>query len=351
MDARARRLRAVRAGLIAFAFASSAIATGCDLAGADIHRASASLGADFGTQAGSIPPLACSASSASACAAVPAPVGVTGWQVGCDTAVGQCFGQADYPSSRRWRRRIPCRSTARSASRRCTTWNRLTSPATIPTNTLHLRARQDRSSNVVGTRSLAAAHRPRPPAPWSWKRRRHRRPATCWSAPSSRSRPARSSAPNAICRSTAATRRSPRLSEIEAGKESALAVVATRVLWPAADARRRGPGRSRADAALRDEAGQIYFDPLARSHVGECRCVRAADAAARDCPAEQRREHVADGVGQRVLRGVGKGRGDQVLEDVFRHFPANRDRQQRAQAQAQQAQDCANRGVRERVGV
>jgi hypothetical protein len=91
----ARRLGAVRAGLMAFALASLTVAASCDLAGADIHLASTSLGADFGTQAGSIPPLACSASSASACAAVPAPAGVTGWQVGCDSTAGQCFGQAD----------------------------------------------------------------------------------------------------------------------------------------------------------------------------------------------------------------------------------------------------------------
>jgi hypothetical protein len=92
----ARGLRAIRAGLMAFALASLAIAAGCgDLAGADIHLASTSLGADFGTQAGSIPPLACSAANASGCSAVPAPAGVSGWQVGCDTAAGQCFGQAD----------------------------------------------------------------------------------------------------------------------------------------------------------------------------------------------------------------------------------------------------------------
>ncbi len=51
--------------------------------------------ADFGTQSGAIPPLACTAANASACAAVPAPAGVSGWQAGCDATAGQCFGQAD----------------------------------------------------------------------------------------------------------------------------------------------------------------------------------------------------------------------------------------------------------------
>ena len=93
----ARRLRALRAGLTAFALVSLAIVAGCgDLAGADIHLASTTLGADFGTLSGAIPPLSCSAANTSTCAAVPAPAGVTGWQVGCDTAAGQCFGQADF---------------------------------------------------------------------------------------------------------------------------------------------------------------------------------------------------------------------------------------------------------------
>jgi hypothetical protein len=92
----ARRLRAIRAGLTAFALASLAIAAGCgDLAGADIHLAPTALSEDFGTQPGAIPRLACSAANASACAAVPPPAGVSGWQVGCDTTAGQCFGQAD----------------------------------------------------------------------------------------------------------------------------------------------------------------------------------------------------------------------------------------------------------------
>jgi hypothetical protein len=89
-------LRAIRAGLMAIAFASLAITGGCgDLAGADLHLASTSLGTDFGTQSGAIPPLACSTANASACAAVPPPAGVSGWQVGCDATAGQCFGQAD----------------------------------------------------------------------------------------------------------------------------------------------------------------------------------------------------------------------------------------------------------------
>jgi len=92
----ARRLRAIRAILTALALTSLAIAGGCgDLAGADIQLTPAALGADFGAQSGAIPPLACSAANASACSAVPAPAGVSGWQVGCDTAAGQCFGQAN----------------------------------------------------------------------------------------------------------------------------------------------------------------------------------------------------------------------------------------------------------------
>jgi hypothetical protein len=80
---------------LALAFGFASLATGCDLAGADIALAPASLSADFGTAPGTIPRLACSGSDASACMAVPAPTGVSGWQVGCDSAAGQCFGQAD----------------------------------------------------------------------------------------------------------------------------------------------------------------------------------------------------------------------------------------------------------------
>jgi hypothetical protein len=91
----ARRLGAVRAGVLA-ALALCVSAAGCgDLAGADIHLGSTSLSADFGAGSGAIPPLACSAADASACTAVPAPAGVSGWQVSCDATARQCFGQAD----------------------------------------------------------------------------------------------------------------------------------------------------------------------------------------------------------------------------------------------------------------
>jgi len=84
----------MRAGILA-ACALCASAAGCgDLAGADIQLGSTSLAANFGTASGAIPPLACSAANTSACTAVPAPAGVNGWQVGCDTTAGQCFGQA-----------------------------------------------------------------------------------------------------------------------------------------------------------------------------------------------------------------------------------------------------------------
>jgi len=87
---------AVRGVFAAIALAAAALTTGCgDLASADVALDSTALRADFGAAAGSIPPLACTASSASACAAVPAPVGVSGWQVGCDATAHQCFGQAD----------------------------------------------------------------------------------------------------------------------------------------------------------------------------------------------------------------------------------------------------------------
>lgn len=91
----ARGPGAIRAWLAALALVSSPFAAGCDLAGADIALASTTLRADFGTAPGTIPPLACTASDASACMAVPAPTGVSGWQVGCDTDTRQCFGQAD----------------------------------------------------------------------------------------------------------------------------------------------------------------------------------------------------------------------------------------------------------------
>ena len=96
VSARAAQGRgAIRAWLAALALALASLSAGCDLAGADVVLAPASLIADFGTAPGTIPPLACSGSNASACTAVPAPSGVTGWQVGCDAAAGQCFGQAD----------------------------------------------------------------------------------------------------------------------------------------------------------------------------------------------------------------------------------------------------------------
>lgn len=92
----ARSQGAIRASLAALALAFASFAAGCgDLAGADVVLAPATLTADFGTAPGTIPPLACSGSNASACLAVPAPTGVSGWQVGCDAAAGQCFGQAN----------------------------------------------------------------------------------------------------------------------------------------------------------------------------------------------------------------------------------------------------------------
>lgn len=98
VSARAARGRgAIRVWLAALALVfASLTAAGCgDLAGADVVLAPASLTADFGTAPGTIPPLTCSGSDASTCMAVPAPSGVSGWQVGCDAAAGQCFGQAD----------------------------------------------------------------------------------------------------------------------------------------------------------------------------------------------------------------------------------------------------------------
>ncbi len=86
----------VRAFVAAFALAI-ALTAGCgDLASADVVLDSTALRADFGAATGSIPPLACTAANASACAAVPAPAGVSGWQAGCDATAGQCFGQADF---------------------------------------------------------------------------------------------------------------------------------------------------------------------------------------------------------------------------------------------------------------
>ncbi len=87
---------AIRNGLAALALVLSTVTAGCgDLAGTDVALDSTALRADFGAAPGTIPSLACSASDASACTAVPAPAGVSGWQVGCDTAAHQCFGQAD----------------------------------------------------------------------------------------------------------------------------------------------------------------------------------------------------------------------------------------------------------------
>jgi hypothetical protein len=92
----ARRSRGISGFLTAIALVGAAIAAGCgDLAGADIVLAPTSLRADFGSTPGTVPSLACTAGDKSACMAVPAPAGVSGWQVGCDTAAGQCFGQAE----------------------------------------------------------------------------------------------------------------------------------------------------------------------------------------------------------------------------------------------------------------
>jgi hypothetical protein len=94
---RAAGQRAIRTVVAAFALAISALTAGCgDLASADITLDSTALRADFGAATGSIPPLACTAGNAGPCAAVPAPAGVSGWQVGCDATAGQCFGQADF---------------------------------------------------------------------------------------------------------------------------------------------------------------------------------------------------------------------------------------------------------------
>jgi hypothetical protein len=88
---------AIRSVVAAFALAIAALTAGCgDLASADVALDSTALRADFGAATGSIPPIACTAGNASACAAVPAPAGVSGWQVGCDASAGQCFGQADF---------------------------------------------------------------------------------------------------------------------------------------------------------------------------------------------------------------------------------------------------------------
>src|SRR4051794_5960523 len=96
VSSRAARGRGARgAWLAALALVFSSLAAGCDLAGADIALAPTTLHADFGSAPGTIPPLACSGSDAASCMAVPAPSGVTGWKVGCDTSAHQCFGQAD----------------------------------------------------------------------------------------------------------------------------------------------------------------------------------------------------------------------------------------------------------------
>ncbi len=76
------------------ALAGRLVACG-DVAEDSVALDSMSLQGDFGAATGTLPALSCTADDASACTGVPAPAGVSGWQVGCDGAAGKCFGQAD----------------------------------------------------------------------------------------------------------------------------------------------------------------------------------------------------------------------------------------------------------------
>ncbi len=353
----ARGLRAIRAGLMAFALASLAIAAGCgDLAGADIHLASTALGADFGTQAGSIPPLACSAASASACSGVPAPAGVSGWQVGCDTSAGQCFGQADLRIQQTVTAADPSSFDSAVGKQAVHYLESIDIAYTIPTNTLTFALAKIQlyvvQNPITGSGGSGAPEGG----------------VVVEQAPAS-SPPGDvlvgNVAPLAAGQVVGAERHlsldgsDPAFttisSQVEAGQDLVLALVVTpRVV---------ASGRLPAGAIQVVCAPTLHFGLTLVGYIlipsrevyaspDECRCDRARRGhPARDRPAEQRREHVAHGVGQRILRRVGKHRGDQVLEDVLSQLPADRDRQQRAQSQAQQAQDGADRGMRQRVGI
>jgi hypothetical protein len=76
------------------ALAGRLVACG-DVADDSVALDTMSLQGDFGAATGTLPAMSCTAADASACAGVPAPAGVSGWQVGCDVAAGKCFGQAD----------------------------------------------------------------------------------------------------------------------------------------------------------------------------------------------------------------------------------------------------------------
>lgn len=111
---------------------------GCgDLADADVALDSTLLREDFGAAGGSIPPLACSAADATACAALPAPAGVAGWQVGCDTAAGQCYGQADVRIQQANATASASSSLDRALGKQAVRYLRSIDIAyTVPTNTL-----------------------------------------------------------------------------------------------------------------------------------------------------------------------------------------------------------------------
>jgi hypothetical protein len=80
--------------------ATVAVVAGRQVACGDVAEDSVALDTmtlqgDFGAATGTLPAMSCTAADASACADLPAPAGVSGWQVGCDVAAGKCFGQAD----------------------------------------------------------------------------------------------------------------------------------------------------------------------------------------------------------------------------------------------------------------
>ena len=234
--------------------------------------ASTSLSADFGTAPGAIPPLACSAATPRRASAVPAPSGVSGWQVGCDAAAGQCFGQADLRIQQAVSSSAPvvARRRGRPASGALSALGR---------HRLHdshqhadLRAREDPALR------RAESHRDRQRRV---RRRRGRRAGSrvtdgfAGRQRRSARAPARWSATPTISRSTAGSPAFAAISsQVEAGQDLALALVVSPARGRGrAAAGGRGRRRLSADAALRRSPGRDSSSHFARCRDGFARRV------------------------------------------------------------------------------